>query len=443
MYTRVTDKSANANNGYLIAGAGTNTATTTTVGKLGQALDFDGTDDYVIVPSITDPSSSSSRTYTAWIKPRTLGGASGGTIFEECNVSDCSGNNIRLLHLTSSNKLSSKVGNNVSECSSASNAITLNEWNFVTFTNVGVGTGNLYVNGILSGTANQSCGGGWFGSESMFIGATTTTSMAFDGVIDDARIYTRVLSAAEILQLYNVGKAKISRSSGTPQNLVGSLYAYYPFDGKDVYTRVSDKSGNGNNAYLIAGAGTNTATTTTVGKIGQALDFDGTDDYTTTLTGISAGTASLTSYTAWIKPRSLGGASGGTIIEECSASDCSGTNIRLFHLASSNKLAAKIVNNTTECVTSSNAIALNEWNFVGFTDDGSGNFYINGVATGTPNQSCGSAWTGTETLFVGATTTSSMAFDGSIDEVRVYNKILSASEILQLYNAGKAKVKSR
>jgi hypothetical protein len=47
-------------------------------------------------------------------------------------------------------------------------------------------------------------------------------------------------------------------------------------------------------------------------------------------------------------------------------------------------------------------------------------------------------WTGDDRWYIGSNTGGALGyFDGIIDEVRIYNRALSATEIKQLYNAGR------
>ena len=58
--------------------------------------------------------------------------------------------------------------------------------------------------------------------------------------------------------------------------LTSGLVGYWSFDGQDTFGKVNktiDGSGNNNHGTLTNGA------TTTIGKLGQALSFDGVDDY--------------------------------------------------------------------------------------------------------------------------------------------------------------------
>ena len=90
-------------------------------------------------------------------------------------------------------------------------------------------------------------------------------------------IYNRALSASEVQQLYGLGAGThVNTSSANLQrgsSLANGLVGYWTFDGSDISgSTVYDLSGNGNN-------GTNNGATPTIGKLGQALKFDGSSSY--------------------------------------------------------------------------------------------------------------------------------------------------------------------
>jgi hypothetical protein len=80
--------------------------------------------------------------------------------------------------------------------------VAIGSWYYITATRTAAGVANLYVNGVLSGTANQSSGTPTAGSNNVVIGNNLATTRSFDGRIDGVSIYNRVLSAAEVAQLY-------------------------------------------------------------------------------------------------------------------------------------------------------------------------------------------------------------------------------------------------
>lgn len=83
---------------------------------------------------------------------------------------------------------------------------------------------------------------------------------------------------------------------------------------------------------------------------------------------------------------------------------------------------------------SSTTVPLNKWAFIGITYDGTNViFYYNGISDGTAAKT-GTPNTGTS-VYIGARDTSWYPFGGRIDDLRVYNKALSASEMLELYES--------
>jgi hypothetical protein len=97
------------------------------------------------------------------------------------------------------------------------------------------------------------------------------------GNLDDVRLYNRALSDAEIKQVYNLGQATQNTSSVNLQHgssLASGLVGLWTFDGPDVTDKIYDRSGQGNNGYFIGGS---TSSAKTIGKLGQALTFDGSN----------------------------------------------------------------------------------------------------------------------------------------------------------------------
>jgi len=80
--------------------------------------------------------------------------------------------------------------------------IGINSWHNVIFTSKADGYSNVYIDGVLNGSANQFAGTPSIITGNRGIGIRSNNSYNFLGFISDIRIYSRILSADEIQGLY-------------------------------------------------------------------------------------------------------------------------------------------------------------------------------------------------------------------------------------------------
>ncbi len=202
-------------------------------------------------------------------------------------------------------------------------------------------------------------------------------------------------------------------------------------------TSTADSSGNGTTGTL-----TNSPTWVAGRILPGALSFSGS----TASVAINGSGAVANLYTtgltvaAWIKPAGLGGGNGGRIIDKDNNDEG-----WYFSLGANNtlKFASDQFSGTSPSLTSANsAITLNSWQHVVATWNGSTaggmQLFINGVLlTGTSAV----AGANNTTTFPDNTTPftignrpvdNARGFNGLIDDVRVYNRILSAAQIQAL-----------
>jgi prepilin-type N-terminal cleavage/methylation domain-containing protein len=199
-----------------------------------------------------------------------------------------------------------------------------------------------------------------------------------------------------------------------PSGLIG----YWPLNEGSGSSTI-DQSGSGDNGTWSGTAiGTNN-TYYTGGKVGTyAGDFNGTNDT------ISAGSSSILSpasftISSWVYPESY--VSGPSII-----SNAGSNGWGIIILASSGDL--RLTNIGSAGSVTGGVLPLNTWSYVSATySGGTGIVYINGsksssgaVTLNTPNGP----------FVVGASSLS-----GFVDDVRLYNRVLSPAEIMALYNA--------
>ncbi len=162
----------------------------------------------------------------------------------------------------------------------------------------------------------------------------------------------------------------------------------------------------------------------------SALSFDGVDDYVEIADASSLRnfTQGLT-YCAWINTSDF-------TLHEGSVRRILDKNARLsFGVYPKQRLFFRLrINDTNYDHVSDSLIPSGEWVFVAVTYDGSNViFYIDGVPD-TPQPRIGVIDEVTGNQFIGCYfTKTSGCFNGIIDEVRIYNRVLSATEISEHY----------
>ncbi len=158
-------------------------------GKVSQAKNFDKTNYF---DAGKDLLNLHSLTFCAWINPRSGGINNGGVIATNGKFT------LSLIPMGFSYAL---VGSTGSESAFSAEGIELNLWQHVCITRSGLGKANIFINGVLSGEVNQKSGLPTLG-HNLFIGNRMNGDLGFDGLIDDVKIYNRILSNSQIKQIY-------------------------------------------------------------------------------------------------------------------------------------------------------------------------------------------------------------------------------------------------
>jgi hypothetical protein len=140
-------------------------------------------------------------------------------------------------------------------------AYTTSEWRHWTYSfDNDLRTQRLYLNGnlILSESSDSY---NFTGDTAIYLGARSSTQELNYGTIDEVRIYNRVLSQAEIQQIYHNQSAPILEPK------LAKVYAVDPeFD--------NDGLSNGDNLTLYFSYATNTPDVTTKADLDQLIDFE-------------------------------------------------------------------------------------------------------------------------------------------------------------------------
>ncbi|MHC4617204.1 MAG: LamG domain-containing protein [Planctomycetota bacterium] len=140
------------------------------------------------------------------------------------------------------------------------------------------------------------------------------------------------------------------------------------------------------------------------------------------------------SIAGWIRPFGWGeyvAAGQGRIIDNGST--------YFFVAGSTLKYLGFTSNNSSGANSATSSIALHERQHVVVTRtlEGRANFYVNGLLSGTPDQDSGTPIKATNNLLIGTNAGSTKTFEGCIDDLRIYDRVLSAKEVRQLYEHGR------
>lgn len=406
------DSSGNSNNG-----AWTNNAIDGQ-GIYGQGVAFDGTDDYV---EAADSASLdvTNITISGWIKATALG----GTILQKSTSAGTDGYSLD----TSGSKIRFCAAGG---CASSTTTLSTATWTHIAITFDGTTT-KFYLNGVLDGTSTTITS---VPTNALVLrmGVDSTSAADYNGTLDEVRLYNRAVTSAEVNQVYLFAPGPnftMNLEEGTGQNTYdGSSFDHPGTLGSDTTSQSIDP------AWIK-------------GKFGNALDFDGTDDYvkvvtTTGNTDILHPTSGIT-LSAWIKVD--GGA--GTYRHVISLPCCGTWGNPYAHWAlrvsSANVLEMVLhntTNTTTESVAGSTTISANsQWVHVAATyDKATVKLYVNGVLDGSAAKTYALGATGSEAYAVGTRHTADPGeyFNGGIDQLKMYPYAQTTQQVVQDMNAG-------
>jgi len=169
----------------------------------GCVLEFDGSNEYIIVPHNTNGSLSPENiTVEAWIKPTTT--SLNGNIVGKWG----SNGNQYILRYNNNGEIRAyvRVDGGWDNCTTTGISISLNRWNHVAYTYDGT-TIRVYIDGQESCVLAVPTPGPieTVGTEPLVIGATSDGDDEVHGYIDTVRIYEEPLSSAQIRKSYAQG----------------------------------------------------------------------------------------------------------------------------------------------------------------------------------------------------------------------------------------------
>ncbi|MBX7041272.1 MAG: proprotein convertase P-domain-containing protein [Ignavibacteria bacterium] len=367
---------------------------------------------YAAVPHSSSLNITGSFTIEMWISPNTSGVTS--TLLQKRFGSSNSGYTLLMnsgrptIRTNSQTRLTGKT------------VVPSNNWSHIAGTyNSSTNVFSIYINGILDTTSTVVSAQPVSNTDSVLIG--TGFNGAFNGKMDEVRIWNRALSVSEISSFRRIS---LGASSGIYSGLVMSL-TFQDLNSVNVSNDLTDKSGNNNNGFsavnLIFDQSNRPNATT---SLNECLDLDGTGDYLSGPDDANSSPTFFITIEAWLFPRST---AQGTIVHKGTPNG-SVTDYRLTY--DNGNIIARI-NDATAVTLSGNQVPLNRWTHVAFRYSGVNGLKeisINGVRQIQSFQSFGAVRDGVDSLFIGGTSQLA-SFNGLIDEVRISSNYKSDFDI--------------
>ncbi len=398
--SQLTDATGNGRTGTISG------ATWSAEGHTGKALSFDGVDDIVTVADHSSLDMTSEFTVESWIRPDTL------SAWREVILKEAPPDTLAYGLYTSSPGGTRPSAWTAGGYAFSSQSIPTGSWTHLAAT-YDSGTMRIYVNGTLTGTGTNvaepasTAGALRIGANSIW------PEEAFDGLIDDVRIYDRALTASEIASDRDTAVPPPVTPPSGPQPVLELKFD----DASGSVAR--DSSGKSHDGTLSAAG----ATWSTAGRTGGAVSLNGAGWVTVADHSDLDLRASMT-VEAWVRPTNNEAWQTVVMKEAPPWTD----SYALDASANSGMNANAWVGNSGLIAPGETTVG--EWTHLAFTlEDGVGRIYRNGVLVAqTPG--LGSAVPSDGVLRIGGTSIwPDEGFVGLIDDVRVWPDALSAAEI--------------
>ena len=388
-------------------------------------------------------------TMAAWFKTPSASAA------DECimSVADSSvgTNQLRMIIENSTSKLEANgFDGTVVRAAASTTSVDDDEWHLGVAVFASSTSRKIYVDGVLEGTETSSQTMTAFDRASLAVTADSTPTAYFGGNIQNARLWSRALSADEVSLLYERPFEGITYGDTfhydppTPANLTpltsdtinNSQIGWWPLTETDDYASgAADISGNANNGTQSGGV------LSEVSRLGGVASFDGVNDIIDASAYTIASTSSMT-MAGWIRYTSTVGSV--SVLNICNAGG--GTTAqytRNIVINSSGNASCNVQSGTAIAqAVGSTVFDIGEWYFVVGTFDKVGTSYdveifVNGVSEATASGT-GSELTPYTNTCIGGARRYNNAITAvepcEIHNVRLWDRILTSDEIWSIYS---------
>lgn len=294
----------------------------------------------------------------------------------------------------------------------ASKGVSDGIWHYIAATNDGTNL-KIYIDGVLNGTA-ASCTPVWTTGMRFYMGtdrpeSASSPKFGYPGSVDEVQIFSQALSASQISAIYS--NYAYATSNYTSHDLVRAYSSPEP--------------------TTSAGTEQTLSMNWTTGMFGNGLSFDGASNYVNISDSPSLNPTSFTA-SAWIKPMGpissypsiLSKTNSFFTLQTCAEGEANGTSVTFW---------INNQGNGNTCM-SNTSIYYGNWYLVTLTYDGStAKEYFNGQLM--YQQSFSVTPSSSTSLTIGGYPGIGNRWNGTIDEVQIWNRALTASEINELHES--------
>jgi subtilisin-like proprotein convertase family protein len=390
-------------------------------GEVAQAFNFAGTSGRVLVPSSPSLNPSSQITIDAWV--RSTGTGFQGLVGKSRPAADAAYD----LGIADATHVVWRIpGVSPFGLLQVSAPIADGQWHHLAATYDGA-TMAVYFDGQLAGSSSNN---GAIPSSSVplvlgaFLQSDGTYGFSLDGQLDEVEIFDRALSAQEIADIHAAGSFGKCKCTPPPDGMV----SWWPLEGS-----ASDIQGD-NDGTITGGV------SSASGEVGGGFDLDGATGFVNFGNPASLQLTSAITVDAWVRPDTTQG-NYRTVVTKWSQNS-SNSSWGLF--IADNILYGYVTASGGTVVAAGGSVpfgASAPFSHVAMTYSNADGLrvYLNGVQVGS-DAGNGDINNGGENVQIGNDTdfVPDRWFDGVIDEVEIFSRVLSVDEIAAIHDAGSA-----
>ncbi len=299
--------------------------------------------------------------------------------------------------------------------------VALNTWNHLVFVynNRKI---KLYKNGVLKYKGYDNSTEALHYCAPFTIGAKASSAYdEWQGKIEGLRVYNRPLSQSEVTQLFDTSQLNVSQG----------LIAYYPFNGN-----ANDNSGNNNNGTVQNAK----LTVDRFGNLNNAYSFDGFSSYITIPSNSQLNLIDNFSISSWFKMKAYATTYNASMIISKHDGDVGndGFIYGILNPYHNNNQILIFGANGSVYPNPLTYVTTDKWyNYVVTYDKVNGllNYYLNGVLASSQNSTINMLPNNLDVTIGYQKSTYGTYLDyftGKIDDIRIYNRVLSNIEVRYL-----------